>query len=276
MRILPGFYNHLSFVCCYWMMSSGASSYGSRLSVLSALEVYEFQQQQGADHLKAAVWNLSKARLRKQGHGGALTLDGSSGLFSASDVREEIRANAVVLTTGRNSGSNVTQDAEPGLVEENNDTKKDNCTVDAKNDTSSAYSFSLVNALEQKQLEKENSRKGSGAETTKITNANTTLGLRQRRKNTNSSVSKVEDKTDSKSPWTTTTTEQEGDDPRTAEFLSEEDKLLAIDPISLFGGILIPNELKIAQARAKQALDSYIKAANLVQTMTQQMNKKRK
>ena len=69
-------------------------------------------------------------------------------------------------------------------------------------------------------------------------------GIRRRKK-------KGKDDENEKSLWT-----------KDDNFYEDEEKLVATDPLDLFGGGLAPGDLKIAQKYARESLRSYITAAN--------------
>jgi hypothetical protein len=88
-------------------------------------------------------------------------------------------------------------------------------------------------------------------------------GLRQRKKKLSSGCEPRKD-----SEWTEVQEIQQN------EFL-EEEKLKNMDPISLFGGFA-PPALKEAQKNAKEALSSYVEAANLAAYIISVLNSMKK
>jgi hypothetical protein len=228
------------------------------LTVLSLLDTYAAKHEQGNDFQKQSFWNLHKARHRKSARGLL-----ANNTLQASDVREELRAQTILLRQ-KEDGSVET---EPDLVhDEEEDDKKDSRIPE------SAPRFVLVNAVQQKQeAEKENSATTAAA-TSSATSNSDAAGLRNRKKTSSSKQTPVvaqvatkDEKDDAKTKW------NEDEEPETAE-LDEEGRLLAADPLLLFGGGLPPRELIVAQNQAKEALAMYVEAANLVAAIQHELS----
>lgn len=210
------------------MSSPSQQTRPSLVKVLSLLDEYSETHEKGNVALKQSLWNLYKARHFKGGQrGSVLAADG----FHASDVREELRARAVLTATAAGL---------PDLV--TSETKKKNQLLP----------FCLADALELEQAQKENATTTAFASSNKSKNA---MGLRNRKTDATGEG-------DSKKEWSVEN--EEG-------FPSEEDRLLSLDPVSLFGG-LPPRELLKAQTQAKLALAEYVAAANLVAALQRELN----
>lgn len=144
-------------------------------------------------------------------------------IFSPDQIREELRARTMVRDK---RGAQ-----EPGLVSEAKTTPSS--TLVGK-----VPEWESVDALEEKVAgNKENPGVGSATATS------SSSGLRQRK---NKAVDEAMDKTVTKMT----------EDP----VVDEEEVLLHRDPLEQFSGVR-PGDLKLAQASAKKALDSYILAA---------------
>jgi hypothetical protein len=224
------------------------------LTILSLLDTYAAKHEQGNTLQKQSFWNLYKARHRAAARG----LLGNNTL-QASDVREELRARCVLLRQKEDG----TFETEPDLVHDDDDDDKKDSRL-----TESAPRFVLADAVEQKQeAEKENAATATSAATSSTSTTEATAaaaGLRNRKKTSSQQTPAVgqaakDDKDDAKTKWTV-----EEQETSTVETLDEEGRLLAADPLLLFGGGLPPRELMVAQSQAKEALAMYIEAANLI------------
>ena len=142
--------------------------------------------------------------------------------FRAEQLREEFHAFAVVKNE---------QEQPADLVEEDSSSKS---AAAAAAVAPPFLHWKLVNVLEERNRDKENQENAAGQK--KAGDG----GLRQRK---NAPVFNHDEK-----EWT-----------RVEE--TENEKELS-DPLALFAGGLSPRELKVAQQKAKVALESYIQAAN--------------
>jgi hypothetical protein len=202
----------------------------SLVTVLSLLDDYATHQEKGNAALKQSLWNLYKARHFKSGQIGVLASDG----FQASDVREELRARVVL------------RDSLPDLVDE----RTDKSTIDKE-----MPRFVLVDTVLERQ-----SKKGNTAATQDSSaQLAAAFGLRNRK----ATDQNKNNKTDS-------TKQKEWSVEMEATPLSEEDRLLAANPLELFGA-MPPRELYKAQEQAKQALQAYVAAANLIVAIQQEL-----
>uniref|UniRef100_A0A6U3SC60 Vacuolar ATPase assembly protein VMA22 n=1 Tax=Ditylum brightwellii TaxID=49249 RepID=A0A6U3SC60_9STRA len=162
-------------------------------------------------------------------------LVGASRVYSAADLREDLCALAVLQCK-----SSVEEP--PALVED--DTKSDE-----KVESNDGDMFRLY--LDGIPKQSSSSRSPLDNVISKVVNENAgeTTGLRQRK-----NVTKEEEEENSK--WTT-------------EIAEDESK--KENPLNLFGG-LHPPALKVSQANAKEALKSYVEAANLVSEIMKILN----
>lgn len=188
------------------------------IDVLILLDSYIENKSNADANLKSAIWNIHKARRQKDALGVGLS-------YSASDVREEIRAH-----------TRLECDEEPHLVDE----QPMHDTLDEKSNSTSSvetlFKLKYIHNSEKKQAPQEKQE-----EILKTINDNS--GIR-RRKGKESEEAKL------KSEWVEETCID-----------AEEEKLHKMDPIELFGA-LPPRDLKLAQKQAKEMLELYVNAAN--------------
>jgi hypothetical protein len=221
------------------------------LTVLSLLDTYAAKHEQGNDFQKQSFWNLHKARHRKSARGLL-----ANNTVQASCVREELRAQTFLLR--QKEDGTIETDNEPDLVHDD----------DENENSKQAPRFVLVNAVEQKhEAEKENSAAATASSSATST-TNAAAGLRNRKKTSSQQTPVVaqakDDKDDAKTKWT--------EEEPVTEPLDEEGRLLAADPLLLFGGGLPPRELMVAQSQAKEALAMYVEAANLVAAIQHELS----
>jgi hypothetical protein len=225
------------------------------LAVLSLLDTYATKHEQGNDFQKQSFWNLHKARHRKSARGLL-----ANNTVQASCVREELRAQTVLLR--QNEDGSVEIDNEPDLVHDDDDNNNEKGSPLSQQ----APRFVLVNAVEQKrEAEKENAAAASSSATSTTDAA---AGLRNRKKTSTQHTQKVAQAKDVKDDAKTKWTEEEPQ----IDLLDEEGRLLAADPLLLFGGGLPPRELMVAQSQAKEALAMYVEAANLVAAIQHELS----
>jgi hypothetical protein len=211
--------------------STSSSAAGGRVEALLLLDAYSTAHTGASQQLKTSLWNLSKARRQM----GGMHL-GTSTNFSASNVREELRAKAILTPP------------EPKLVQEQDgkdrtiETDPYILSLDGPPNVESGSHYD----------DKENSNNShNNAE------ASSSAGLRQRKgtKENNAAPSK----------WTQEQERWEEEDE------IEEEKLRNADPLHLFAG-LPPPSLKAAQSNAREALAGYIDAANLIVALMETLN----
>mmetsp|Transcript_12139 Transcript_12139/g.16951 ORF Transcript_12139/g.16951 Transcript_12139/m.16951 type:complete len:212 (-) Transcript_12139:71-706(-) len=158
---------------------------------------------------------------------------GRSCSISALDVREDLVAQTIL------------SEPTPGLQEEDNGgggVAMDDIKTEHEEDT-----FTLQNAAKVIQ----ESCTPAASNTTATT---TSTGLRQRK-----ASSKVDD--EDKSEWTQINHQD-----------ADEKTLRDTDPINLFAG-LVPRDLRASQTQAKEAMASYVEAANLAVAILQATQK---
>jgi hypothetical protein len=170
---------------------------------------------EGTTNLKATYWNLTKARQKRGFQAGGGGFGGVE--YSVNDVREELRAQAVL------------DREEPELIEENDD------NLGKGSVSNFVLHFDGGKALRGKS--------GTSSGVTKPEKKETD-GLRRR----------------GNAPQTTNNTESEK---WTEEMADEEEQLRSADPLTLFG--VPPADLRVAQARSRDAIAYYVEVANLAQ-----------
>jgi len=187
--------------------------------LLCLLDSYTLSHESGDSGLKSCIWNISVARKLKGGfHLGTRTA------YNAHDVREELRARAVLECRDNGEPSLVDDD-----IEDCKDSKKSN-----SNDEDT-YAIHLDGLPDRK--------KGSEMAPTSHLSKEEEKGLRQRK---NKSASEIPNE-----PWTEETYDND-----------EFQKVRDMDPIDMFGA-LPPPALRLAQIKSRESLISYIEAANL-------------
>jgi hypothetical protein len=186
------------------------------IHLITLLHQYTALHTEGTTNLKATYWNLTKARRNRGFQAGGGGFGGVE--YSVNDVREELRAQAVL-------------DREvPELIAESNDDGLGKGSV-----SNFVLHFDGGKALRDK------SGTTSGVTTSE---KKETDGLRRR----------------GNAPQTTNNTESEK---WTEEMADEEEQLRSADPLTLFG--VPPADLRVAQARSRDAIAYYVEVANLAQ-----------
>ena len=224
------------------------------LDLLCLLDSYDVAHGSGRTSQKAAQWKIGTARREK----GGFHLGGSSTSISALNVREELRARAVVQVAS--SGAD-----EPSLVDEGFSSSKIAEKEGEETDTVFALHLDGIPKKGEEAVKSavaDDDATLSTAIRSHEADATSTTGLRQRKKNASPSgqnTKENEDGTNEKSQWTeeipSETTQL------TPEEL-EEEKLRTANPLDLFGG-LPPPSLRAAQVQAREALVKYVEAANV-------------
>jgi len=188
------------------------------------------------------MFDLSRARRVSGGFN-------MGGAFCALDLREELRARAVVATRSL---------AEPDLDEEDEGENSEGKGVAEESGEDCVRTFELFPDGIPKKVKKEASSFLSSGDARECNLVDTaSVGLR-RRKNASEQVPVQGEEEERVDQWTEETpalTLDENDD--------EEGRLRRADPLELFGG-LAPPALRSAQAEARRALAGYVEAANLV------------
>ena len=248
-------------------------------TVLQLLLDYSEQTQQGHDLLKSSVWQMTKVR-RKQVRG-MLTME--ENVLSAEQIREDIRPRMTVRDENPNDEDHEKDDDEeedePDLISDGEKKhKNDNitCTVlpvrFSATSTNHIPKWKVVDVVQERAANKEN----PSSSTTTSTSTNdlvtpqlldSSSGLRQRK-----------NKTDEAPPGhissrTTTSMEMKADPVVNNSDDDEEDLFWQRDPLELFAGVR-PSDLKLAQTHAKEALNSYIQAANLAALILGELQKR--
>mmetsp|Transcript_25343 Transcript_25343/g.37897 ORF Transcript_25343/g.37897 Transcript_25343/m.37897 type:complete len:207 (+) Transcript_25343:65-685(+) len=195
------------------------------IDMIIALESYNDSHISASSSLKAAVWDINKARRQRGRH--IMTVGHA---FSALDVREELRAQVGVNCDAE----------EPTLCDESEGGK--------------SATISDIFKLCHHSISTED--KGGDSTITQ----NPTYGVRHRKKGSPSSNG---EKNENK--WS-----------EEAVVDKEEEMLRNTDPLDLFGGGLVPRDLKNAQKHARESLASYIAAANKVAEIMQIINSTQK
>ena len=222
------------------------------LDLLCLLDSYDDAHGSGRTRQRAGLWKIGTARREK----GGFHLGGSSTSINALNVREELRARAVVEVAAAAS--------EPPLVDEESSSKN---TGKQSKETDSLFVLHL-DGMPKTDPKSDTSVKGKDNEkddddatlSTAISadaDATSSTGLRQRKKNvqTGAGQNKTEEET---RKWTEEVPSQNVK--LTPEQL-EEEKLRTANPLDLFGG-LPPPSLRVAQIEAREALAKYVEAAN--------------
>jgi len=122
--------------------------------------------------------------------------------------------------------------------------------------------FCLVDAFEE--LEKENNASKIAGGASVSTVSSSTSGLRNR-KNTSSSASDVVAESQDKK------NSSKNNMMKVEYALTGDERLQRADPLELFGGAFASRDLKAAQQQAKASLESYVRAANLLLLLQQQI-----
>jgi hypothetical protein len=188
------------------------------IDVLIFLDSYIENKSNGNTSLKSALWNIHKARRQKDALG-----VGQS--YSASDVREEIRAHA-----------RLECDKEPYLEDEQLANEIQDEKSNGTKSIDSSFKLKYLDKLEKKQRPQEIDKE-------LLQTIEDNGGIRRRK-------GKESEEVNSKSEWVEET------------YIDlEGEKLQKMDPIELFGA-LPPRDLKLAQNQAKKMLEAYVNAAN--------------
>jgi hypothetical protein len=205
----------------------------SVLEILSLLESYEKIHVQGDDAWKKALWNLYKGRhLRKRNNLSYV----SETYCSAADVREDLTPR-ITLRPNNDDGTFSCMEDGVAIVTATDEHKNgpgEEDLIAIVSSASSAEEEDNLPALSDENTAEDGLRKRRGAAT-----ANKETGKE----------------------WTVEHNSNNNDDENKGAQQAENQ---TIDPLELLAGAFPPRELKEAQKRAKQALQCYIEAANLL------------
>jgi len=205
------------------------------MEVLTLLEEYYEAHEAAAAEFSSAQFSLTKARRSASGRS-ALTV---STPFEASSLRPELQAQTVVVVEHDDN-----DEGEPDLLQE-----KDGEASGTKNDThhtKPSPRYTVVNLSEEREKHKENAQQSL----TGGSSSNNADGLRQRK-------GKVEPTAELSATTTTTMTTTQEEEQQKIEDSNN-------DPVLLLAGMLPPRELRVAQQKATAALQKYIRVANLI------------
>lgn len=223
------------------------------LDLLCLLDSYDVAHGSGRTSQRAGLWKIGTARREK----GGFHLGGSSTSINALNVREELRARAVV---------EVAAASEPPLVDEESSSSKS--TGKQSKETDSLFALHLdgmpktdpKSDTPDKATDNENDDGEATLSTAISANADATssTGLRQRKKTAQTATGRNKKEEEETGKWTEEVPPQNVK--LTPEQL-EEEKLRTANPLDLFGG-LPPPSLRAAQIEAREALAKYVEAAN--------------
>ncbi len=198
------------------------------VDALTLLDSYATSHDLATSSLKSAIWNISKARRQKGGHGIGFS-------YSAHDVREELRAHSKLKINLK-----CTENYEPGLTNDDEAIADNKINKDGNGDGGKPVfelEYGYAKKINEKVLQKSTMNSSSLHD----------CGVRRRRGGDNTGVVS---KNAAPNQWS----EEEIAD-------EEEEKLRNLDPIELFGAFP-PRELKLAQKKARESLEYYVDAAN--------------
>jgi len=240
------------------MTTSTTTNTTQTTKLLTLLQQYEALHTTANDNLKSSIFNITKAR--KFGSSGSVHQQ-----YSPDDVREELRASALLELQDDVEVDGNVDDVEPNLVHEDVPTSGD--------DDDAKISGGVSKGCEKFVLHLDGMREVSTAEQQTATTGcqqlddNETVGadniesdgLRRRRKGkADGTKSSSEDRsnkdTSDKNKWTI-------EDETLNETNKEEQRLQSADPINLFG--VPPPALKVAQTNSRYAIAYYVEVANL-------------
>ncbi|KAL7538763.1 hypothetical protein ACHAXR_010340 [Thalassiosira sp. AJA248-18] len=233
------------------------------IELLTLLHRYESLHSSANDHLKSSIWNITKARRGRayQGSGGGA--GGFGGVeYSADDVREELRAQAL-LEWKEGDGD------EPTLL---NEDSSDDCGVknhgggpSSSGDGRFVLHLDGMKAAQQQQQQR-GAEDSYQAETITVNvDDKENEGLRRRRGNANSTPEQADGETKTNKKWTLV------EESATTDINEEEERLRNADPLNLFG--VPPPALRVAQAKSRSAVAYYVEVANLAKEIMKIINK---
>jgi len=256
------------------------------LDLLCLLDSYDAAHGAARASQKTGQWKIGMARREK---GGFHLQSPSASSISSLNVREELRARAMVVVCGTGRSSTTTSssavgsnDNEPALVDEHDASDviteggEDDSKETATGDLFTLHPDGITKGVDTRR-NKSNLRNlsSAAADTTtdirteeRTSSTSSSSGLRQRKNvpKTNATPSNSTAAAQGKSEWS----EETPPAVLTGEEM-EEEKLRNADPIDLFGG-LPPPSLRVAQVKAREALASYVEAANRAAEILKMIN----
>lgn len=229
--------------------TTAAAAATPTLDLLCLLDSYDVAHGSGRTSQRAGLWKIGTARREK----GGFHLGGSSTSINALNVREELRARAVV---------EVAAASEPPLVDEESSSSKSTGKQSKETDLLFALHLDGMPKTDSKSdtPDKDNENDDDATLSTAISadaDATSSTGLRQRKKTAQTATGRNK-KEEGTGKWTEEVPPQNVK--LTPEQL-EEEKLRTANPLDLFGG-LPPPSLRAAQIEAREALAKYVEAAN--------------
>jgi len=254
------------------------------LDLLCLLDSYDAAHGAARASQKTGQWKIGMARREK---GGFHLQSPSASSISSLNVREELRARAMVVVCGTGRSSTTTSssavgsnDNEPALVDEHDASDviteggEDDSKETATGDLFTLHPDGIAKGVDTSRDKSNFSNLSSAAadSTTDIRTeeraSSSSSGLRQRKNTpkTNATPSNSTAAAQGKSEWS----EETPPAVLTGEEM-EEEKLRNADPIDLFGG-LPPPSLRVAQVKAREALASYVEAANRAAEILKMIN----
>ena len=223
------------------------------LDLLCLLDSYDVAHGSGRTSQRAGLWKIGTARREK----GGFHLGGSSTSINALNVREELRARAVVEVAAAAA-------SEPPLVDEESSSSKSSGKESKETDSLFVLHLDGIPKTDPKSdtpdKATDNENDDDATLSTAISadaDATSSTGLRQRKKTAQTATGRNK-KEEETGKWTEEVPPQNVK--LTPEKL-EEEKLRAANPLDLFGG-LPPPSLRAAQIEAREALAKYVEAAN--------------
>eukprot|EP00579_Thalassiosira_antarctica_P015060 CAMPEP_0201940614 /NCGR_PEP_ID=MMETSP0903-20130614/45543_1 /ASSEMBLY_ACC=CAM_ASM_000552 /TAXON_ID=420261 /ORGANISM="Thalassiosira antarctica, Strain CCMP982" /LENGTH=242 /DNA_ID=CAMNT_0048482457 /DNA_START=17 /DNA_END=745 /DNA_ORIENTATION=- len=207
------------------------------IELLTLLHQYESLHCDANDNLKSSIWNITKARRERayQVGGGFVGAE-----YSADDVREELRAQALLEWK---EGDEKENGSEPKLVNDVSDDEDGGLKNNGSGSSGGRFVLHLDGMKAANQEQHAAREKGSQEQINIMTADNKeNEGLRQRRGNV-----ETDDKWTSEEP--------------TGAMDDEEERLRYADPLNLFG--VPPPALRVAQAKSRSAIAYYVEVANL-------------
>ena len=203
------------------------------ITTLTFLQNYADASEKAHEDLKSCIWQLTKSRRNNQS--GIIGID-STTAYTAELLREQLRAQFCVI--GGDDEGDIQLLNEDSIHTKNRD-EGDLCTV-----TPEWKLYDLRSDI------------GKSTRSTKVVNK---IGMKNKQIIEKKTLEETPVTSLDTSPSSSWTIIQEDDVNRDVE---DDDSILRIDPIKLFGGYFTSRELKAAQRNAQQSLMGYIQAAN--------------
>ena len=235
--------------------TTAAAAATPTLDLLCLLDSYDVAHGSGRTSQRGGLWKIGTARREK----GGFHLGGSSTSINALNVREELRARAVVEVAAAAA-------SEPPLVDEESSSSKSTGKEIEETDSLFVLHLDGIPKTDPKSdtpdkagADNENDDDEATLSTAISADADATssTGLRQRKKNVQTAAGRNK-KEEETGKWT------EEVPPQNVKLTPEQleaEKLRTANPLDLFGG-LPPPSLRAAQIEAREALAKYVEAAN--------------